>query len=134
MKSRLQFIIACLGFVAAFTALPAAEDAPKEGALNTYLNREPNDTSGQLALMQQYVFKLASDQTVIMFQLQYGNRVHMERIYYPANTSDHEFVPGYVFTATNAPAGQKRPGLVIVHGGFHESLDWRFFRLIVEAV
>src|SRR5437868_15517523 len=85
--------------------------APKEGALNTYLNREPTDTTGQLALMQQNNFRVQLDTTVLLFLLQYGNRIHMDRTFYPANTKDREMIPGYVFTAANAPKGTRGPGL-----------------------
>jgi len=102
--------------------------------LNTYLAREPTDTNGQLALMQQGMYQEQVDTTVVMFLLQYGSRIHMDRTYYPANTSDHEMIPCYVFTPAGMRAGSKRPGLVMVHGGFHEKLDWRFFKLIDEAV
>jgi len=107
---------------------------PKEGTLNTYLNREPTDPSGQLALLLQGMYQQQVDTTVVMFLLQYGNRIHLDRTYYPANTSDHEMIPGYVFTPATMQRGTKRPGLVIVHGGFHEKLDWRFFKLIDNAV
>lgn len=107
---------------------------PKEGELGKFISKDPGDTNGQLALLQQNVNKLQGDTTVVMFLLQYGSRVHMERIYFPANTSDHEMIPGFVFTPANMAKGGKRPGLVIVHGALHENLDWRFFRLIDEAV
>lgn len=110
------------------------EAAPKEGTLNTYLNREPTDTNGQLALLQQGMYQEQLDTTVVMFLLQYGSRIHMDRTYYPANTSDREMIPCYVFTPVNLQRGTKHPGLVMVHGGFHEKLDWRFFKLIDEAV
>ena len=129
--SRIVVLSSVLGIAGAF-----GQDAavPKEGALNSYLAREPTDTAGQLALMQQNNFRLQVDTTVLLFLLQYGSRIHMDRTYYPANTSDHEMIPGYVFTPLNMEKGTRRPGLVIVHGGFHESLDWRFFKLIDEAV
>src|SRR5437667_263058 len=81
--------------------------APKEGALNTYLNREPTDTAGQLALMQQNNFRMQLDTTVLMFLLQYGSRIHMDRTYYPANTKDREMIPCYVFTPANAQKGTR---------------------------
>src|SRR5580704_18953569 len=108
--------------------------APKEGTLNTYLTREPGDVNGQLALMMQGMYQEQLDTTVVMFLLQYGSRIHMDRTYFPAKTNDHEMIPGYVFTPANMQKGSKRPGLVMVHGGFHEKLDWRFFKLIDEAV
>lgn len=107
---------------------------PKEGTLNTYLNREPMDPSGQLALLLQGMYQQQVDTTVVMFLLQYGTRIHMDRTYYPASTNDHEMIPGYVFTPATMQRGTKRPGLVIVHGGFHEKLDWRFFKLVDGAV
>jgi dipeptidyl aminopeptidase/acylaminoacyl peptidase len=126
---------AALLALVAITCAPGQEAAaPKEGALNTYLTREPTDTTGQLALMQQGLYQEQVDTTVVMFLLQYGSRIHMDRTYYPASTSDREMVPCYVFTPANMPRGAKRPGLVMVHGGFHEKLDWRFFKLIDEAV
>ncbi|MDB6167450.1 MAG: hypothetical protein JWM88_314 [Verrucomicrobia bacterium] len=125
---------AVLSFGLALSARAEEPAGPKEGALNTYLNREPTDTAGQLALMQQGQFALQSDTTVALFFLQYGSRVRLERTYFPATTSDHEMVPCYVFTSAAVDKSVRRPGLVVVHGGFHEKLDWRFFRLIVEAV
>jgi dipeptidyl aminopeptidase/acylaminoacyl peptidase len=131
-----KMLVSALIFaLSAFAQDPAAQsNPPKEGALNTYLNREPTDTTGQLALMQQGMYQEQVDTTVLLFLLQYGNRVHMDRTYYPANTNDHEMIPGYVFTPAGASRGTKRPGLVVVHGGFHEKLDWRFFKLIDQAV
>ena len=126
---RLLVALAALGSVSA--AEPAGV---KDGALGTFMDKEPGDTAGQLALLLQNTYKLQVDTTVVMFQLQYGSRVHLERIFYPANTSDHEMIPAYIFTPASLAKGQKRPGLVIVHGALHESLDWRFFRLIDAAV
>ena len=84
--------------------------------------------------MMQGMYQEQLDVTVVQFLLLYGSRIHMDRTYFPANTSDHEMIPGYVFTPANMAKGSKRPGLVMVHGGFHEKLDWRFFKLIDEAV
>jgi dipeptidyl aminopeptidase/acylaminoacyl peptidase len=121
-------------FVCLYAAFAQDAAAPKEGALNTYLAREPTDTNGQLALMMQGMYQEQLDVTVVQFLLLYGSRIHMDRTYFPANTNDHEMIPGYVFTPAGIATGSKRPGLVMVHGGFHEKLDWRFFKLIDEAV
>ena len=130
----LRFLAAAVITAAGLAAQEPAAGTPREGSLNSYLNREPTDTTGQLALMMQNLFEQQVDTTVVQFLLQYGSRIHMDRTQYPANTSDHEMIPAYVFTPANMPAGQKRPGLVMVHGGFHEKLDWRWFKLIDEAV
>ena len=134
----LKTTLCLLTLIVAGAVFARAQDdqkaAPTEGTLNTYLNREPNDTQGQLALMMQGTYAQHADVTVLMFLLQYGSRVHLDRTYFPANTSDHEMIPGYVFTPASMPRGTKRPGLVIVHGAFHGQLEWQFFKLIDEAV
>ena len=111
----------------------AAAPSP-EGTLNTYLTREPTDVAGKVGLLSQTDTIMSANLTVLMFEYQYGSRVHLERIYFPATTADHEMIPGYVFTPATSQPGIKRPGLVIVHGAFHQNLEWTFFRLIVEAV
>jgi dipeptidyl aminopeptidase/acylaminoacyl peptidase len=123
----------CVAVAAGQDSAPKPSE-PREGTLNTYLAREPTDTAGQLALMMQGMYQDQVDVTVVMFLLQYGSRIHMDRTYFPANTSDHEMIPCYVFTPANLQSGKKLPGLVMVHGGFHEKLDWRFFKLIDTAV
>lgn len=124
--------------VAALVAgmLHGQESAPiQEGVLGEYLDREPSAVEGRLDLMQHEVDKILVDQTMLMFILQHGSQVKIERVLFPANTADHEMVPGYVFTpAKGIPAGEKRPGLLVVHGGFHANLEWRWFKIIVAAV
>ena len=130
----LCLITGALSLTLAATAQETAAPGPKEGALNTYLNREPTDTNGQLALLIQGMYQEQVDVSAVLFLLQYGNRIHMDRTFYPANTSDHEMIPGYVFTPASMAKNAKLPGLVMVHGGFHEKLDWRYFKLIETAV
>src|SRR5436309_14750132 len=101
LRTSLSAVV-LLSFFGICSAFGQEAAAPKEGALNTYLNREPTDTAGQLALMQQNNFRMQLDTTVLMFLLQYGSRIHMDRTYYPANTKDREMIPCYVFTPANA--------------------------------
>ena len=128
---RSPLVFALLGLAGA-----SAQDnaAPKDGALGTYINKDPNDTHGQLQQLELNVNKLQVDTTVELFLLQYGSEIHLNRTYCPATTADHEMIPCYVFTPANLAKGERRPGLVMVHGALHESLDWRFFHLISEAV
>jgi len=136
MKKNIRsFLFLAFGLGAFHAAFAAeAEKGPRDGALGVFIDKEPNDTNGQLALLQMNLSRLQVDTTVLLFMQQYGSRVHLERIYFPAGTPDHEMIPGYLFTPVNLAKGTKRPGLVMVHGALHESLDWRFFRLIDEAV
>jgi dipeptidyl aminopeptidase/acylaminoacyl peptidase len=116
-------------------AWAADPGAPKEGALNTYLDREPSEITAQLELMQQELYSQQVDTTMLLFMLQHGSQVKIERVLYPSNTADREMIPGYLFTpAAGIPRGERRPGLLIVHGGFHGNFDWKYFNLCVAAV
>lgn len=134
MKLRRLIAATAVLFGAAFS--PAQEAAPaKEGTLGEFLDREPSAVEGRLDLMGHDVDGLRVDTTMVMFMLQHGKDVRIERVLYPANTADHEMIPGYVFTpAAGFKDGEKRPGLLIVHGGFHTCFEWRWFPLVVAAV
>jgi dipeptidyl aminopeptidase/acylaminoacyl peptidase len=43
-------------------------------------------------------------------------------------------IPGYLFTKRNAEAGKRSPGLVLVHGGFHDHFDTYYAKPIAQAV
>lgn len=127
--------LAALALFALSAAFGQDNSAPKEGSQTPFLKSDSTDTQTLLLAAQQVEYSHRADSTALLFMLQYGQRVHMERTYYPANTSDHEMIPCALFgPAEGFPKNKKVPGLLIVHGGLHESLDWRFFRLIVEAV
>ena len=123
-----------LALVAFAGAMGQEATAPQEGSITPFLKSDSTDTQTLLLAAQQVAYSQRADNTHLLFMLQYGSRVKMERTYYPANTSDHEMISCCLFTPADLKPGTKRPGLLIVHGGLHESLDWRFFRLIVEAV
>jgi hypothetical protein len=108
-----SFRLSALVFICLYPAFAQDAAAPKEGVLNTYLAREPTDTNGQLALMQG-MYQEQVDVTLVQFLLMYGSRVHMEPHFFPANTTDHEMIPGYVFTPAYMAKRAKRPGLVMV--------------------
>lgn len=129
----LSVLALCLLTGAGVRAQDAAAKA-KEGALNVYLDREPTDVNVQLELMHHDIYAQQVDTTMLLFGQQHGKEVRIERVLYP-NNADHEMIPGYLFTpAGGVPKGEKRPGLLIVHGGFHGNFDWQFFNLVTAAV
>ena len=134
MKTLTLAALALLTALAAFGQEKAAAEGPKEGSITAFLKSDSTDTQTLLLAAQQVQYSQRADTTAVLFLLQYGSRIKMERTYYPANTSDHEMIPCSIFTPVDMKAGTKRPGLLIVHGGLHEFLDWRFFRLVVESV
>ncbi|SRR5579884_548285 len=105
---------------------------PKEGELNKYISRDPKDVMTALNLLTQNIYEEEVDTSLVLFLLQYGNHVHVRRFFYPA--ADREMVPAYIFTPASLQQNVRAPGLLIVHGGFHEKLDWRYFHLIDLAV
>ena len=115
------------------SALFAQEPVP-EGTLNKFLDRESKEVTGQLALMQQEVYQLKTELQVLAFRQEYGDRIALRRVMFPANTADREAIPGYIFTPKTLAAGKKYPGLVMVHGGNHVQLTGEWFPWIVGAI
>ena len=108
---------------------------PKDGALQASRDLEPSELGAQLELLRHEVDAQKVDTTMLLFGQQHGARVRIERVLYPANTPEREMIPGYLFTpAAGIPAGQRRPGLLIVHGSVHASVEGRFFKIVAHAV
>jgi dipeptidyl aminopeptidase/acylaminoacyl peptidase len=132
---KIPLILACVAAGAAF-ALRAQEPAkaPSEGALTQFLDRNSKDVAPQVARLTQEVFLLKTELNVLSFRSDYGDRVKLQRVWYPANTADHEAIPGYIFTPVGLAAGKKLPAIVMVHGGNHIQLSDEWFPWIAEAV
>jgi dipeptidyl aminopeptidase/acylaminoacyl peptidase len=118
----------CSNATLAQTKLPAAE----EGTLDKYINPDSQETATKLEVLQQAQYEQAQEVTVLTFLNQYGSRIRMERVLYPS--SDAQLIPGYIFAATGMEGNKKHPIVVLVHGGFHDRLDWHFFALIDALV
>src|SRR5690242_19249162 len=102
-----------------------AQDVPVDPtAPRIAVNREAHDTETKLELLQQELY--AAQQDIMFLTLQQQNSDHMQvrRTLFP---SDKELIPGYVFAPQPLDRDRKYPGLIIVHGGWHGRLDWRFF-------
>jgi dipeptidyl aminopeptidase/acylaminoacyl peptidase len=100
--------------------------APEEGPLTKYINLDANDADTKLEVIEQEVFQAEQQNVRLEFLLEYGDKVHMDFVMYP---SGEELIPGYVFTAKNMGGG-RHPAVVVVHGGFHTSLNTEWFPLI----
>ena len=114
-----------------------AQDAPKapaEGALTAFTNRNARDVETQVARLTQEVFMLKTELNVLTFRQEYGDKIKMQRVSYPATTADKEAIPGYIFTPAGLAAGKKLPALVLVHGGNHIQLTNEWFPWIAEAI
>lgn len=130
---------AALGLAFAVSAAPAAlaapkaapaaqngEKAPEEGPLTKYINLDATDADTKLEVIEQEVFTAEQQNIRLEFLLEYGERVHMDFVQYP---SGDELIPGYVFTPKHMDGG-RHPAVVLVHGGFHTSLNVEWFPLI----
>lgn len=125
-------LLACAAPLAAQD--PAAPKAPAEGTLTQFLDRNSKEVGPQVARLTQEVFILKTELIVSNFRQEYGERVRMQRVSFPANTADKEAIPGYLFTPAKMTAGKKSPALVMVHGGNHIQLSADWFPWIAAAV
>ena len=133
--NKIRISVLLLSLVGTFlflNRLSVAQEVPTDETIpRIATNQEAKDTETKLDLIQQELEEEAQETTVLAFQEQYKDRIHIDRFLYP---SDKQLVPGYVFTSAHLDKNKKYPGLVIVHGAFHGRLDWRFFDLIDFAL
>jgi dipeptidyl aminopeptidase/acylaminoacyl peptidase len=94
-------------------------------------NLEATDTPTRLELLQHELYTQQQEVMFLTLLRQYDDRMLMRRTLFP---SGRELVPAYIFSPKPLDRGHRYPGLVIVHGGFHGRLEWRFFDLIDHAV
>lgn len=138
MMPASKSLVSCAAALIAATlglAGPArAADAPAEGTLDTFISREGADSKSQLALLLETLNEERADTNLALFRHDYDGEVRSRRVYFAANTSDHEMVPAYVFTPWHLEPGKRLPGLVMVHGGYHSQIDSEYFELIAAAV
>lgn len=130
-------LIGCLFLVCSTALLPShmdAQDAKKPSdkeVLGQFINPDSSDTNTKLEVIQQELYQAEQESILIGFTQEYGSRIHLKRVLY---ASGPELIPGYLFTPVSMTKDKRYPGLVLLHGGFHEKLDWRFFRYIDGAV
>jgi dipeptidyl aminopeptidase/acylaminoacyl peptidase len=105
---------------------------PKEGALDKYINLDAKDTATRLDVATHTLYEQEQRIITLNFNMEYGDRVKLKRVAFASG--DRTLIPGYVFTPRALQAGKRYPALVMVHGGFHERFDWRWFALVDSAV
>jgi dipeptidyl aminopeptidase/acylaminoacyl peptidase len=121
----------CLaGLSAAAPLALRAQTAPDLTSPRIATNLEAKDTETKLTLLQQELY--AAEQEITLLSLaRYEDHLSVRRVLFP---NEKELVPGYIFAPKPLDKSRKYPGLIVVHGGFHGRLDWRFFDLIDYAV
>ena len=65
--------------------------------------------------------KLDVQSNVQLFLQQYSGRVQFEPVQFVSDRV--QVIPGYLFSPKTSPKGARHPGIVLVHGGFHDHLD-----------
>lgn len=114
----------------------AAPVKPNEGRLDASVDTEAGDVQTRLEAMRHDQYAIQQQLYALQFNQSYGDRVRMQQLLYP--NRDGDITPAYIFTARNQPEtgtpARSKPGLVIVHGGYHGNLDNNMFVLIANAV
>lgn len=126
------FCLLLLAIAAGGSALAKDGNKEKEGALDKYINRDAKDVGTRLEVLQTTMYETDQKVIALAFMQEYGDRIRMKHVYYP--TADKLLIPGYVFSPAKREPGKRYPAVVLVHGGFHEHLDWQFFPFIEAAV
>ena len=99
--------------------------------LTRYINLDAKDAGTKLEVIEQELFAEQQHTIRLEFLLQHGSTTHMDYVLYP---SGEELIPGYVFTPAGGTNGQRRPVVVLVHGGFHERFNVEWFPLVTGLV
>jgi dipeptidyl aminopeptidase/acylaminoacyl peptidase len=123
---RLALILACPLLLPGQAQVPNDPTSPRIA-----LNQEAKDVETRLELLTQELYQAQQQLTFLTSLHDFEDHMRVQRVMFP---SGKEIVPGYVFSPRKLEAGKKYPGLILVHGGFHSHLDWRFFDLIDFAV
>jgi dipeptidyl aminopeptidase/acylaminoacyl peptidase len=125
--------IRCLLVIALCTLLQAQDGAAAAlPELQKLTNIDAKDTATRLALIQDMLLKQDVQSNLSLFLQLHGDRVRLDPVTF---VSERVYaIPGYLFSRRNAEKGKRSPGLVMVHGGFHDHFDTYYFGPIVDAV
>ncbi len=111
-------------------AIAAAQ--PAEGELDKFANRDTKDVQQRLELLTHTLYAQQQQIITILFNQTHGDRAKMKQVWIPAR--DNTLVPAWVFTPVKLDSGKRYPAIVMVHGGFHDHFDERWFRKVDMAI
>jgi len=130
MKIRRSLIAFLL---ASFAAIAMAQPRePQEGDLTAFANRDTKDVQQRLELLTHTLYAQQQQIIAILFHQEHGDRVRMRQVWIAAR--DKALVPAWVFTPVKMDTARKYPAIVMVHGGFHEHFDERWFKKVDMAI
>lgn len=134
IHDRRQRALAVLLAAAFSTSAHAAppKSAPSEGELSQHVNLDARDAETKLEIIQHELFAAQQQAIRIEFMLRYGDDIVMDYLHYPSGDG---LIPGYVFRAKGASgtvSDQRKPAIILVHGGFHERLSPEWFTMIAD--
>jgi dipeptidyl aminopeptidase/acylaminoacyl peptidase len=129
MKIR-HIVAAAVAFGA--TLAFAQQDGPREGDLTSFANRDTKDVQQRLDLITHTLYAQQQQIIAILFHQEHGDRVKMKMVWVGAR--DRQLVPAWIFTPVKMDVGRKYPAIVMVHGGFHEHFDERWFKKVDMAI
>ena len=119
--------------LASFAGLALAQPkTAQEGDLATFANRDTKDVQQRLELLTHTLYEQQQQIITMLFRQELGERIKMKFAKVPAR--DKSLVPAWVFTPVKMDSGKRYPAVVMVHGGFHEHFDERWFKKVEMAI
>lgn len=131
-----KLVVTCgLATLLAAAAARAQEAKPaerREAELQTFINPDAKDTNTKLDLLIHTLYEVNQKLVTLEFRQNYGDRIKMERVMFP--NVDKDLTPGWIFRPLKLEQGKRYPGITLVHGGFHYSLDEEMFGFVERFV
>ena len=130
-------IVRLFGTVFALMVLGVAtmggqETLKSQADLEKFINMDAKDASTQFELLIQGLYQQQVASALILFNQRYGDRIQVDTVQFPSEKL--LTIPGYIFSLKNRDKGKRYPGVVLVHGGFHDRFDTYIFPLLNAIV
>jgi dipeptidyl aminopeptidase/acylaminoacyl peptidase len=131
LRANVNIVFLTLGLALPAAKAPAQSVAADPTSPRIATNQEANDVPTRLGLIEQEVQQARQEAMYSNLLREYDAQMLIRRTQFASGTA---LVPAYVFSPKPFDKGKRYPGLVIVHGAWHGSMDWHFFDLIAYAV